>query len=149
MKKIILLVLLALIGISASARKSYIDVYTKRLSYAQMIGEVPKGVADFIYESTAEGAEYVVYDGSPGKLLNILAEYGYEVEMMCPYTENYYTTHYLLSKEIPSGQTAYQGDVNNDGKVNVSDAITLVNMILGVIRDNPNLLEQYGIVIPK
>lgn len=50
--------------------------------------------------------------------------------------------NYLLSKEIPSNPTGKNGDVNKDGKINVSDISTLVNIILGIVRDNPSLLEQ-------
>lgn len=142
MKKFIVLsFLMAIVSISASARKSYIDIYAQRFSYAEMTGEVPQGVADFKYYEES-GVEYVTYDGSPGQLLNILAGYGYEVEFMSVYSDYHYAAHYLLSKEISSNQTQSKGDLNEDGSVNISDLNELINMILGYVKEHPEIMER-------
>lgn len=144
MKKIILLALLAIVSVSAFAKKSYITVYahpTSRLynNDGYIIGDVPTDI-----EGLEQGdGNYYTYNGYTTALLNILSERGYEVEQMNTiYSGSQPRTNYLLSKEVPSNQTALSGDVNKDGKVNVSDVTTLVNIILGIVKNNPNLLEQ-------
>ena len=66
----------------------------------------------------------------------MLSEYGYEVEFedggKC----------FLLSKEIPDGQTISKGDVNTDGEVNIADVNEVINLILGIVREHPEILEQ-------
>lgn len=145
MKKIILLALLAIVSVSAFARKSYITVYAHPYSYcyhsgepfARLIGDVPTDI-----EGLVQGdGDYYKYEGWTANLLNILSERGYEVEFMNTTNGSSYV-NYLLSKEIPSNPTGKNGDVNKDGKINVSDISTLVNIILGIVRDNPSLLEQ-------
>ena len=48
----------------------------------------------------------------------------------------------VLSKEVSSGQTIIKGDVNEDSEVNIADINRLVDMILGYVREHPELLEQ-------
>lgn len=150
MKKIILLLLLVLVSVTASARKSYIDVYMQSCSsstdysiiYAYLTGEVPKGITGFVYYNEGSSKECVRFTGSLGIVLNRLSEYGYEVEFG---TDG----HYLLSKEIPSNQTQIEGDVNNDSEVNIADVNRVISLILDKLRENPKLLEELGIVQPK
>lgn len=149
MKKIILLALLAIVSVSAFARKSYITVTAHPYSndyYIQMTGDVPNGILNFIYKEAYHYWETDYSEYTIGEVLNILSEYGYEVESMAGGIQTYNSSssrvQYLLSKEIPSNQTVTSGDVNKDGRVNVSDIATLVNIILGIVRDNPSLLEQ-------
>lgn len=147
MKKIILLLLLVLVSITASARKSYITVWTYNNSgYAssdvgdiRLTGDVPDNIEGFEYQTTEHYWRY--YPGirrySTGEILNVLSEYGYEVEFT---NENKY---FLLSKEIPSGsQTEIVGDLNSDSEVNVADVNKLVNIILGLAKSNPSIMKQ-------
>ena len=159
MKKIILLLLLALVSISASARKSYITMTTDNFlvgnatslnnNYINLSGEVPEDIENkgFVYNSEYH-CWYVRSNFqmkySTAEILNWLSEYGYEVE----FTDN--DKHFILSKEIPSGsQTQIEGDVNHDSEVNIADVNKVISLILDKIRENPNLLEELGIEQPK
>lgn len=135
MKKIFLLALLAIVSVSAFAKKTYLRVDTYK-NY--VYGNVPQGITGLEYRSgyASYGSNY-----NDEQFLDVLANYGYEVEFMTSQGSSSYI-HYLLSKETSSSQTTYTGDVNKDGKINVSDISTLVNIILGIVRDNPSLLEQ-------
>lgn len=157
MKKIILLLLLALVSVTASARKSYITVWTPyasgiapvESSYDRIIltGDVPDNLEGFTYSPNAhywENKRYAIPRYSTGEILNLLSEYGYEVEFVDNDNQSF-----LLSKEIPSSQTQMKGDVNEDNSVNISDVNEVISLILGKLRDNPNLLEELGIEQPK
>ncbi len=147
MKKIFLLALLAIVSVSAFARKSYITVTAHPYSGSDswnmyLSGDVPNNIAHLTYM----GDTYHYWQScsyySIGEMLNILSGYGYEVEFTTSVSDNSYSkVQYVLSKEVPSNQTVSSGDVNKDGKINVSDITTLVNIILGIVRDNPSLLE--------
>lgn len=141
MKKIFLLALLALVSVSAFARKSYLKVNEDNHT---IYGNVPPGIPNVRYDSNSNG----VYAAWYGEAFNevfildfLVNNYGYEIVST---SFNYDGDGvYLLSKDIPSGEIETSGDVNKDGKVNVSDISTLVNIILGIVRDNPSLLEQH------
>ena len=135
MKKIFLLALLAIVSVSAFAKKTYLRVDTHT---HYVYGNVPTGISGLEYYS---GCAYYNNSGYEyEQILDVLANYGYEVEFMTGDGSNNYI-QYLLSKETSSSQTTSTGDVNKDGKINVSDITTLVNIILGIVRDNPSLLE--------
>lgn len=146
MRKILLFVLLALIGISASARKSYITVSAhpyrgNAIVQMSLSGDVPINIPNV----EPDDGYWITGSYSIGQMLNILSGYGYEVELMAPISENTHSyVQYLLSKEVPSGQTVSEGDVNKDGEVTIADINRIVNIILGIVRDNPSLLKQYG-----
>ena len=156
MKKIILLLLLVLVSITASARKSYITVYSHEgdgavSSYDSftLTGDVPEDIEGISYAQSGRYWYGRGYDSSDsgrtyslGEILTLLSEYGYEVE----FVEN---RLFLLSKEIPSGQTQIEGDVNNDSEVNIADVNRVISLILDKLRENPKLLEELGIVQPK
>ena len=156
MKKIILFLLLVFISVTVSARKSYITVYTYNNngtttnSYVniRMTGDVPGNIEGFWYSTSNPHYCYNDYEYgrlyTPGEILNLLSEYGYEVA----FVDNDFHC-FLLSKEIPSEQTVSEGDVNKDGEVNIGDINKIVALILGIVKENPELLEQYGIVLPK
>ena len=151
MKKIFLLLLLLVVSVSASARKSYITLLSHSYSGSSytsyMSGDVPNDIQGFIYDSyghywyTEEDA-----DLSAGEILNLLSQYGYEVESMSTGLNVANTSsrvQYLLSKEIPSGnQTEIVGDVNNDSEVTVADVNAVVNIILGLAKSNPSIMKQ-------
>ena len=150
MKKILLFVLLALVCVSASARKSYITVFTYFFNGISPIeegdiritGDMPEGIDGFEYDSYKHywGNVPNIRKYSTGEILNLLSENGYEVEFVNT-GDNHLS--YLLSKEIPSGsQTEIKGDVNKDGSVNISDISELVHIILDYVRANPSLLEE-------
>ena len=122
MKKFFLFALLTLVGISAYARKSYVNVFVygsfDSATNQRMIvtGDLPNGI-QHSYESSI----------SIGELLNKLSEEGYEVEFMSAVgpgsTESYthYKTtgrmNYLLSKNISSnGDDAITIVHNDDGE---------------------------------
>ncbi|MBQ6166937.1 MAG: hypothetical protein IJK41_05845 [Muribaculaceae bacterium] len=153
MKKIILLVLLALVSVSVSARKSYITVSAHPYNgddyfHIALSGDVPSDIpkiAPGVSDGDGQDDGYwITRSYSIGQMLNILSGYGYEVELMTPISEvNYSYVQYLLSKEIPSGNhTEVYGDVNKDGSVNISDISELVHIILDYVRANPSVLEE-------
>ena len=155
MKKIILLLLLVLVSVTASARKSYITLTTcssdgsanyESYTYGRFIltGDVPNYIEGFEYDGdrhywttiiTTSNPNYKQY--STGEILNVLSEYGYEVEFVDNNNKSF-----ILSKEIPDGQTVSEGDVNKDGEVNIADVNGLLSLILGIVRENPSILEQ-------
>ena len=156
MKKIILLLLLVLVGITASARKSYITVWAYHsdgeantsadYTYGiKLSGDVPNNIEGFEYLSDYHYwmNKQIIRRYFTGEILNVLSEYGYEVEFS---NDNRY---FLLSKEIPSSQTTIKGDVNEDSEVNIADVNEVISLILGMLRDNPNLLKELGIEQPK
>lgn len=100
MKKFILFFLLLLVAnVSANAQKSYINVYVSgfndNTTRCKLTGAVPEGINNDIA-------------GSVGYVLNMLAEYGFEVEFMSlsSATINYNTpntyANYVLSKKSSS-----------------------------------------------
>jgi len=147
MKKIILLLLLVLVSVTASARKSYITVYSVNEwggAYphdkgTQLTGDVPDDIEGFEYDSYNHlwynNVNIRIY--STGEILNVLSEYGYEVEFVDNANKSF-----LLSKEIPDGQTISKGDVNTDGEINIADVNEVISLILGYVREHPEILEQ-------
>lgn len=155
MKKIILLLLLVLVSVTASARKSYITMTTDDFIYGstptynviRLSGEVPEDIENkgFVYDSSyrywkaynsnTSGQQLTKY--TTAEILNWLSEYGYEVEFMDDDCKKF-----LLSKEISSGQTISKGDVNEDSEVNIADVNEVISLILGIVREHPEILEQ-------
>ena len=154
MKKIILLLLLVLVSITASARKSYITVYCNSTdgysSTTYLTGDVPDDIEGFKYLSSTNSWSYqaTIKTYSTGDILNVLSEYGYEVEFVNSAPSHSSTgtgsptISYLLSKEIPSSQTISKGDVNEDSEVNIADVNEVISLILGIVREHPEILEQ-------
>ncbi len=149
MKKIFLLFLLVLVSVTASARKSYITVSTynnngkvlPNSANITLTGEVPDNIEGFEYSSKyqcwfdySNGTDRTY---SVGEILNVLSEYGYEVE----FVDNDFHC-FLLSKETPSGQTISKGDVNEDSEVNIADVNEVISLILGIVREHPEILKQ-------
>lgn len=122
MKKFFLLVLLTVVGISAYARKSYVNVFvygsfdSANSLKMSVTGDLPNGILSY-YDNYSVGNNISI-----GQLLNMLSQEGYEVEFMsgvgsgspATYTDNKTTgkMNYLLSKNISS---------------NEDDAITIVH----------------------
>lgn len=132
MKGFLVLFLMVLMGTSAYARKCYISInYSSGYSAFRMTGDFPKGIADFRYINEGT-SEFALFNGTVGALLNRLSEFGYEVEFMNDYRE------YLLSKD----QTQIEGDVNHDSEVNIADVNEVISLILGIVREHPEILEQ-------
>ena len=146
MKKLLVLLFLMVIGTSVYAQKSYVHVATNDVfgsstsSYIYLTGAVPSDMS-------------TTYNNRMGYVLNLLAEHGFVVEQMsCSVNSSNNKTSevVILSKsDTPSGQTQIEGDVNNDSEVNIADVNRVISLILGMLRDNPKLLEQLGIVQPK
>ena len=121
MKRIIFILCL-LIGISTSARKSYIHIVATEVksTIAQTIyltGDVPPGFSDY----------YLYYDNMTiGQLLNELADYGYELEFMeapalsttntSSSSGNYMQMCYVVSKEVSSGGPITKAPTVNSDK---------------------------------
>lgn len=130
-----------LVSVTAYARKSYITVScTESDGHSGSIyltGDVPDNIEGFTYlTGTHRWHDQGTRVYSTGEILNVLSEYGYEVE----FAEN--NQYFLLSKEISTGQTISEGDVNKDGEVNIGDINKIVALILGIVKDNPSILEQ-------
>lgn len=151
MKKIILFLLLVLVSVTASARKSYITVcsyncngaaYTPIDGGVKLTGDVPNNVVGLVYDSQNHYwyNDHNIRVFSSGEILNQLSEYGYEVELVNNASE--YHMYFLLSKEIPSGPTTIKGDVNEDSEVNIADVNEVISLILGIVREHPEILEQ-------
>lgn len=147
-KTILLILLLAVVSISASARKSYITVHTYNLdgnayeSGLRISGDMPENIEGFDYSSGSHlwYLNYNVRSYSIGEILNVLSEYGYEVEFVNNSSNG--CLSYLLSKETSPEQSVSEGDVNKDGEVNIADINKIVSIILGIIKENPSILEQ-------
>jgi len=74
----------------------------------------------------------------------MLAERGFVVEQMsCTDTDSKMRVCVILSKDgtTPS-QTISKGDVNTDGEVNIADVNEVISLILGLVREHPEILEQ-------
>lgn len=151
MKKIILFLLLVLVSVTASARKSYITVYSYNCNGAaytsgdggvELTGDVPNNVVGLVYNSQHHYwyNDHNIRVFSSGEILNQLSEYGYEVELVNNASEHH--MYFLLSKEITSNQTQIKGDVNTDGEVNIADVNEVISLILGIVREHPEILEQ-------
>ena len=145
MKKLLVLLFLMVIGTSVYAQKSYVNVcaddvcnsnHNQRSIY--LSGAIPSDMNNY-YDD-----KYI------GEIINMLAARGFVVEQMScsEYTGNTREV-VILSKTSSSHQTQIEGDVNQDGEVTISDVNKVINIILGIVRENPELLEKYGIVLPK
>lgn len=139
MKNFLVLLFLIAIGTSVYAQKSYVNVFVSKdfsnTKYHTIIvtGDIPSNIKTYYnYEDNV----------LIGELLNLLSQKGYEVEFMSG--DGNGRMNYLLSKKTSSNQTQIEGDVNNDGEVTISDVNKVINIILGIVRENPSLLEQYG-----
>ena len=147
-KTILLILLLAVVSITASARKSYITVHTYNLdgnayeSGLRISGDMPENIEGFDYSSGSHlwYLNYNVRSYSIGEILNVLSEYGYEVEFVNNSSNG--CLSYLLSKDTSPEQSVSEGDVNKDGEVNIADINKIVSIILGIIKENPSILEQ-------
>ena len=147
MKKIIISAILAFACVCAFAQKSYITVFAhpnSLLEGIQLTGDVPSNI-DGLYYNDNNHSWYSDRYYSMGEILNILSGYGYEIEFMeggftSGSSANNQRALFVLSKPV-SNQSPLTGDINKDGKVNVSDVTHLVNIILGIIKQNPNLLK--------
>ena len=144
MKKIILLLLLVLVSVTASARKSYImfrTEYVTAVGRSYLYGDVPNNIEGA--QDDSSNHRWIISSVTPAETLNLLSEYGYEVESITQTdnsTNNYLL--YLLSKEISSGQNISKGDVNTDGEVNIADVNEVISLILGIVREHPEILKQ-------
>lgn len=139
MKKIILLLLLVLVSVTASARKSYITISENRTyDYIELTGDVPNGIEGLKYYTSNNYHSWRIstQDSNIGEILNLLSEYGYEVSFMNTIGS------FLLSKEISSGQSISKGDVNEDSEVNIADVNEVISLILGIVREHPEILKQ-------
>lgn len=143
MKKLLVLLFLTMIGTSVYAQKSYVSVHVENIGdfYEKIYvsGDIPSGMKSY-YNHKDDGVFI-------GQLLNMLSQEGYEVEFMSSGASSY--VNFLLSKNTLSNQTQIEGDVNHDSEVNIADVNRVISLILGMLRDNPNLLEQLGIEQPK
>ena len=103
---------------------------------------MPENIEGFDYSSGSHlwYLNYNVRSYSIGEILNVLSEYGYEVEFVNNSSNG--CLSYLLSKDTSPEQSVSEGDVNKDGEVNIADINKIVSIILGIIKENPSILEQ-------
>lgn len=148
MKKLLVLLFLMIIGTSVYAQKRYVHIqyfyptsnYDSKISLS---GYVPNDM-ELNYTNTAIGV-----------IVDMLGQRGYVLEQMS--TSGTPTSSSGVFRECiimsissaPSNQTQIEGDVNNDSEVNIADVNKVISIILGMLRDNPKLLEQLGIEQPK
>ena len=142
MKKLLVLLFLMLIGTSIYAQKSYVNVvgepYNDSDSRVWLNGAVPSDMKKNYYYKT----DSVLL----GDVLNMLAERGFVIEQMsCTNvgSSGYMREAIILSKDgtTPS-QSISKGDVNIDGEVNIADVNEVISLILGIVREHPEILEQ-------
>lgn len=143
MKKFLVLLFLLVLGTGVYAQKSYVNVYVKSLMDQGdwqpicITGDIPNGIKSYYGQEDKMNI---------GTILNLLSREGYEVEFVTnnaiagSSTRN--AMNFLLSRNSSSNQTQIEGDVNRDGAVTISDVNKVINIILGIIRDNPSLLKQ-------
>ena len=136
MKKFLVLLFLMAIGTSVYAHKIYVQVYgcpyngTNYQTIA-LNGAVPSDMQD----------RYYTNDKRFGDVLNMLAERGFVVEQMSSYGTE--AELVILSKDSTTpSQTISKGDVNTDGEVNIADVNEVISLILGIVREHPEILEQ-------
>ena len=131
-----------LIGTSVYAQKSYVNVvgepYNDYDSDIWINGAVPSDMKNHYYYRT----DSVLL----GDVLNMLAERGFVIEQMsCTHvgSSGNLREAIILSKDgtTPS-QTISKGDVNIDGEVNIADVNEVISLILGYVREHPEILEQ-------
>lgn len=116
MKKLFLLALLTVVGVSAFARKSYINVYVSyNMNSSQgqtmaITGDIPNGIkSEYNYNSDKI---------TIGQLLNMLSQEGYEVDFMSGSGngdgDNFSKMNYLLSKKVSSNDDSAISIVHSD-----------------------------------
>ena len=105
MRKMIVLLCLAVMYLTAAARKSYVNVSVHGVMlnnyehYVKLSGDVPADMEKLYYKGEA-GIDI-------GAVINMLAERGYEVEMMCSIGTAEGSVNYLLSKAIDDGSEVH------------------------------------------
>ncbi len=140
MKKLLVLLCLMVIGASVYAQKSYVNVigspFNESGNSISLNGAVPSDMSSY----------YSTNNIKFGDVLNMLAERGFEVEQMsCSSVGSSGAMReiVILSKSsTPSDQTISKGDVNTDGEVNIADVNEVITLILGIVREHPEILEQ-------
>lgn len=142
MKKIFLLCLLLVASVGAYAQKSYVNVCSGGINNdgsqnIYLSGAVPNDMKSY-YDGFDDNVKI-------GDILNMLAGRGFVVEQMSccngGSTNGTVREVVILSKSGTSSSYT-EGDVNKDGEVTIADVNKVINIILGVIRENPSLLEQ-------
>ena len=140
MKNLLVFWFLMVIGTSVYAQKSYVNVAgtpSNSSVYIDLNGAVPSDMKSHYEDGT-----------KLGDVLNMLAERGFVVEQMsCSNvgSSSVFRECVILSKDgtTPS-QTNSKGDVNTDGEVNIADVNEVISLILGYVREHPEMLERYG-----
>lgn len=129
MKKILSLLLLLFVVSSAFAqqKKTYVTImysaYSTSKDYS-LSGDVPQELKDKKYSDIASA-------------MNSLAAYGFVFEHSFGYSHGTNTNTskevYIMSKEVndsSNSNSRLRGDVNEDGRVSISDATEVVDIIL-------------------
>lgn len=156
MKKFLILLFLMMIGTSVYAQKRYIHIR----SYAQygINGGYSHGIQLSGYVPSDMKNSYK--DTPAGDIINKLAQKGYVVEQLsnAGLTHNidrddarigYYNEVIIMSISPTPSSNKIECDVNKDGEVDIEDINIIVPIILDIVRNNPSILEQYGIKKPE
>lgn len=131
MKKILSLLLLLFVANSAFAQKRYL--YVSAIwgnNNVTINGTLPEGMKNKYTKDDFGGVSF--YEWFP-KFLDLLADYGYtDIENWKENSSNYYI--YISKPDSSSTSTdsnkRLRGDVNEDGRVSISDATEVVDIIL-------------------
>ena len=147
MKKFLVILFLLLIGTSVYAQKRYAYIYYyydtggSGESTIKLSGCIPTGMETYYSK---------VSQTSVGTIIDDLAQRGYVVEQLSNASSGYnygpdriYSRYWeVVIMSITSGPTISKGDVNTDGEVNIADVNEVISLILGYVREHPEILEQ-------
>ena len=146
MKKLLVLLFLMVIGTSVYAQKRYAYIYYFYDNGSDNTNIELSGCIPTDMQSHYSDASHT----SVGTIIDDLAQRGYVVEQLsnssCGY--NYGPTRIssryweVVIMSITSGQTISKGDVNEDSEVNIADVNEVIGLILGYVREHPEILEQ-------
>ena len=142
MKKLICIFLLLMCGIVSYAQKQYVIV-SSGSGYKDITGVIPDAFVDKLKEVEANSYLGYVYDDRKefgrvttqgidlATILNFLAEDGYEIDKTLVLSDG---TEIIMSRTKPQdtasgNKTPQKGDVNEDGKIDISDIVSVINII--------------------
>lgn len=129
-------------GIVSYAQKQYVIV-SSGSGYREITGVVPDAVVDKLKEVEANSYLGYVYDDREefgrvttqgidlATILNFLAEDGFEIDKTMVLSDG---TDIIMSRTKPQDTSAVnqahqKGDVNEDGKIDISDIVSVINII--------------------
>lgn len=129
-------------GVVSYAQKQYVIVSSSS-GYKDITGVIPDAFVDKLKEVEANSYLGYVYDDREefgrvttqgidlATILNFLAEDGYEIDKTMVLSDG---TEIIMSRTKPQdtvsgNKTPQKGDVNEDGKIDISDIVSVINII--------------------